>query len=490
MASHVPRRTLTAALAAIVALLCAAAPSAASDGKLNFERNATSAFDSVITGATATVRGWMASHYYRMRGYPPFFDQALSWAPPSDFYFDLYAIYSADRTDGMPDRDLLAAHPDWVLRDASQNRLYIPWDCSGGSCPQYAADIGNPGWRSYWISQARAQLAKGYRGIFIDDVNMEMRVGNGSGAFVRPTDPRTGQPMTDSDWRRYVAEFAEEIKAAFPSAEIVHNAIWWAPHSDRSVQREIDAADVVQMERGFNDPGIVGGSGTFGYQTYLDHVDWLHSRGSSVVYQPYGLNPTSREFELASYFLVQGPGDAIASDYQADPSNWWPGWDADLGSSAGGRYQWNALWRRDFAGGMVLVNEPGAQQKTVTLPPGNWTDLAGDRVTSVTLGPRQGKVLFGQGGGGGGGTTVTLKSKKPRVIYGTAISLTGRTGASSVAILRRSHGKWRRLLGRVKVVHGRYHVSVPARRRGSQRFRARTVDGAESNVARVRVRHA
>ena len=39
---------------------------------------------------------------------------------------------------------LATQHPDWILKDAAGNKLYIPWGCSGGICPQYAADIGNP----------------------------------------------------------------------------------------------------------------------------------------------------------------------------------------------------------------------------------------------------------------------------------------------------------------------------------------------------------
>jgi hypothetical protein len=391
---------IAAHLGAILAsLVLAGSAQAAGEGKVNFVRDATTPFDPYITNSTSAQRQWMRDHYSRIRGYAPFFDQALSWAPPAHFYLDLYAIYTADRTDGMADRDLLAAHPDWVLKDASGNRLYIPYACSGGICPQYAADIGNPEWRAWFINLARSMMAKGYTGIHLDDVNLEMRVGNGSGQSVRPIDPRTGQPMTDADWRRYMAEFTEQVRATFPDREISHNPIWWTPHSDPSVQREIDSANYVELERGFNDQGIVGGTGTFGYQTYLAHVDWLHGRGKGVMFEPYGLDATSRIFEIASYLLVSNGRDSLMSDYQADPGNWWPGWETNLGDAAGARYSWNGLIRRDFSAGMALVNEPGATTKTVALPAGaTWTDLAsGDTVSSVTLGARRGAVLIKQG---------------------------------------------------------------------------------------------
>jgi Hypothetical glycosyl hydrolase family 15 len=387
-------RTVVVLFAAIIVWMAESGPqaSASTGGELRFIRDAKSSFDPFITGATVAQRQWMNGHYEGMRGYSPFFDQALPWAPPSQFYMDLYAIYNNASGD-----QVIAQHPDWVLRDAAGKKLFIQWGCSGGTCPQYAADIGHPGFRSHWIEDAREQLEKGYDGIFIDDVNLAMKVSNGNGAFTRPLDPRTGSPMTDADWRRYVAEFTEEIRAAFPDATLSHNT-YWRDHAswraDSFTLRELAAADVIEIERGFNDGGIVGGEGTYGFETYLSHMDWLHSRGLSIMYQPYGLDWASREFEVASYYLVNDGGDSIVSDFQADPTNWWPGWDMDLGAPAGPRYEWNALLRRDFASGMVLVNQPGAAARTVTLPENStWTDLAGNNVTSVTLGARRAKVL-------------------------------------------------------------------------------------------------
>ena len=63
----------------------------------------------------------MRDHYWRMRGFAPFFAwYGLDWAPPSHVYRDLYAIYNG--TGGM---DFIEQHPDWVLRDSGGNELYI-----------------------------------------------------------------------------------------------------------------------------------------------------------------------------------------------------------------------------------------------------------------------------------------------------------------------------------------------------------------------------
>ena len=386
------RRSLTALLVLTAfTVISPTMASASSVGQFDFLRNATSSFDSTLAGSTTAQRQWMGQTYSRMRGYPPYFDQALSWAPPSDFYRDLYALYR----DASVDQSVIQQHPDWVLRDSQGRALYIPSGCDGTSCPQYAADIGSPGFRAWWVSQAQNTVAKGYEGVFVDDVNMEMRVSNGAGQDVRPIDPRTGAPMTDTNWRRYIAEFCEAIRTGLPTAQITHNALWWMDQSDPYVQREIKSADTIELERGFNDGGLTQGGGTFGYETFMNHIEWLHSLGKTVISEPYNLDSAKREYEMASLYLVKVAGDSITSDFQADPSNWWAGWGTDLGTPQGSRYVWNGLWRRDFSKGFVLTNEPGAATRTVQLD-GSYTRLSsGSQVSSVTLGAASGAVLIG-----------------------------------------------------------------------------------------------
>jgi Hypothetical glycosyl hydrolase family 15 len=367
------------------ALMLPAPVHASVQGQVNLVRNATSEFDGYTARATASQRLWIDAHYSSMRGYAPYFNQALSWAPPADFYRDLYAIYPSETS-------LIAEHPSWILKDTAGNNLYVPYGCDGSSCSQFAGDVGNPEFRRFWIERARGELADGYRGIFIDDVNLEMKVSNGTGKLVAPLDPRTGRPMTEADWQRYIAEFTEEIRAAMPSAEIVHNTNWWEDQNSTYVQREINSANAIELERGFSDAGLTGGTGRFAYKTLLAHIDWLHSLGKSVMLEPYLENSTQREFELASYFLINNSTDSLVSAYQTDPGNYWPGWETDLGAALGPRYEWNGLLRRDFRGGIVLTNPPEAPTASVALGR-SYTKLDGTVVSSVTLAARQGVVL-------------------------------------------------------------------------------------------------
>jgi hypothetical protein len=389
-------RPVLAALAAVVALSLATGPIAAAEaadaGSVQFAKAAEASFDAFSLNPSDAQKAWMRSHYERMRAYAPYFDSRLSWFPDAWAYQDAYAIYRTS--------PVATEHPEWILKDGSGNKLYIPFGCSGGVCPQYAGDFGNPAFRDWWIESATSKMAKGYRGLFIDDVNMEFRVGNGAGAEIAPRDPRTGATMTEANWRRYMAEFTEQVRHALPGKEIVHNALWFAGcgaaadscWSDPHIRRELLAADYVELERGLNDAGITGGGGRWGYETFMARIDWLHGQGKAVVFDSQATGAVGREYGLANYLLVSTGRDLLGNDPGGTPADWWDGYDVELGAAKGRRYAWNGLIRRDFDRGFALVNKPGGARRTVDLPPGS-TGPGGDARPTVELGGAEGAVV-------------------------------------------------------------------------------------------------
>jgi putative glycosyl hydrolase-like family 15 (GHL15) protein len=373
------------ALAASCQPVLAAGPGGGVPGSVRFAKVANSAFDVYTRSPTDAHKAWMRAHYARLLAYAPYFDSRLSWFRDAWVYKDLYAIYVGSA--------LASEHPDWILHDADGNQLYIPYACAGGTCTQWAGDPGNTAFRAFWIEQARATLRAGYRGLFVDDVNLFLsRVSDGHAKPVVPRDPRTAAPMTEADWRRYMAEFTEQIRAAFRDKEIVHNAIWYVGPSDPFVQRELASADVISIERGVNDSGLVRGGGTYGFESLLAYIDAIHARGGRVWFDAGAKTDAGREFGLASYFLVSTGGDYIGNDPRGTPDDWWPGYDVSLGTASGERRAWDGVLRRDFERGFVLVNQPGSPKQTVALD-GTWVDLAGREQTAVTLGPAEGAVL-------------------------------------------------------------------------------------------------
>ena len=384
---------LAAVLASILALAGAFAPGALADtaGTVHFVRSADTAFNKYTSSPSPEAEEWLRTHMWRMTVWSPYFDQKTSWFANGWVYDDAYAIYTESQ--------LATEHPEWILRDAAGDKLYIPYGCSGGSCPQYAADISNLAYRHHWIENLKEELAHGYRGVFIDDVNMNMQVGNGAEQHVAPIDPATGQPMTEEAWRHYMAQFMAEVRAALPSVEIVHNAIWFADEHAASanpdIRTELSSADIINLERGANDSGLTGGNGPWSLNAFLAYIDQIHALGRGVVLDGSKGDPQSLEYNLAAYFLISDGNDAVSGAEQT-PENWWAGWNVNLGEALGPRYSWQNLLRRDFSGGIVLLNPPGEPTRTVTLP-GAMRDVAGETLTSVTLGAKSAIILSGSG---------------------------------------------------------------------------------------------
>jgi hypothetical protein len=457
-------------LALLLGVLCIAAPANAdSIGKVRFVKEADTGFEPQVRAPSPAQADWMRTHYWRQKTYAPYFDSRTSWYPNAWTYKDAYAIYAHGNGEVNADQ-----HPNWVLKDAAGNRLYIPFGCQGGTCPQFAGDIGNPEFRAQWIAKAQGTLAAGaYRGLFVDDVNMELAVSNGNGENVAPIDPRTGKAMTLTDWRRYMAEFMEQIsaavRAAHPGIEVVHNAIWFDGHSDPSIQRALLTADTQNLERGVNDD-FHDGHGQFALSTFFDHIDWLHARGTGVVLDSYADTQDAAEYNLAAYFLVATERDGFRTNYRTTPGDWWSAYDLDLGKPRGARRTWNGLLRRDFERGYVLVNLPGGAPKTVNLPAGT-TGPDGSARAKVTLPAASGRVVVTRGGAatgsgpaGSSARSIELQSV-PNPRLGTsaeprlarAALVRGRVrgaaaGKVAVSVERKARGHWR------TVRHARVHL--------------------------------
>jgi hypothetical protein len=378
-----------------------------SAGVAQFMRTTDPSFDTYINSPSLSTQQWLQQHFAKMLVYSPYFDTRLSWYPNGFVYIDSYAIYTGSA--------LATQHPEWILKDSSGRKLYIPWGCSGGTCPQYAADTSNAAFRQYWISQAAPIIAKGYKGLFMDDVNMNFTVGDGYGNFVNPVDPNTGALMTWDAWRSYMAGFTEQVRAAFPAIEIIHNSVWYSGPSgvrdqDPYIKRQIAAANYQFIEFGVNDGGITGGTGIWSLNSLLGYVDRLHGLNNGAIFSGVATDAIGREYALANYFLISGGKDGLGNTVTT-PDTWWTGYDVNLGTPSGARTTWNNLLRRDFSGGMVLVNPPQSASITVTLP-ATYKRVDGTSVTSITLGGSQGAVLLSttQSGSDTSAPTVSIGS--------------------------------------------------------------------------------
>ncbi len=407
--------------AALIIFTFAVSAATADQGTVQPIRLAGTGFDEYISNPSQASQSWLRSNLWRMIVYSPYFDSRTNWYPNGWVYKDAYAVY--------PSGSIPSEHPEWIFKGPSGEKLWIPYQCAKGTCPEYAGNITNAGFRQHWIEEAKATLAKGYKGLFIDDVNMEFNVSNGNGEHVSPVDPATGQPMTSTAWRQYMAQFLEQIRSALPKIEIIHNVVWFSDGpsrlADPYIQREVKAANGVYLERGADDAGLTGGNGPWSLEAFLSFEEGVNALGSYVVEGDAANNQQEQQYDLASYFLINDGSDAIDVGFST-PKQFWPGWKVELGEARESRRVWEGLMRRDFTGGIDLLNEPGAPTRTVRLPK-RMENTQGEIVSSVTLPAASGAVLRYRKTAGktlpGGGSAGPLAEPAPVSEQGITLNL-------------------------------------------------------------------
>jgi hypothetical protein len=350
-----------------------------------------SSSDAFLSQASASDKTFVTSHIYRMMVYPDSIGYGvLAWNPNTWFYRDSSSLYHPGN-----DSDV-NANPSWVYRDSGGRPCYIKYgpQYPDGTYAQYAPDHGDAGFVAWWISQARIQFNAGFRGVWIDDVNLDINLANQTGDVI-PIDPRTGAPITAANYQLYLVQFLETVRAAFPGGELCHNALYWNgggnPSANPTLARQIQACNWYNIERGFDDGGIGGGFGRFNLRTIFDFIDQIHGLGSEFIAEQTPGVSNSDYYPLACFLLVSDGVDM----YQVSEGGFPPGWPAinyiDLGAPAGARYDWNGLIRRDFANGIVLIAEPGGFGGGSL--GGTFTDPTGNSVSSVNLTSRTGTIL-------------------------------------------------------------------------------------------------
>lgn len=377
------------AVSAVAAQTSQAASSAA--GSVRFVQKASnSEFDRFTKNPSAARKQTMRGLYTGMIVSSPYFDSRLKWFPGAWAYRGLYTAF--------PGAAIVRQHPSWFLRQRGRSGAlaHVPFDCEGGSCPQLAADIANPSFRRHWINDAKTLVRRGYKTIYIDDVNMIRRVSDGNGKELTPYSPHLRKNVSRHAWRVYIARFARQIRRSLPrKIKIVHNVIWFAAGSkDRLTRIQMRSANIIALERGINDPGLTGGRGYFGLNNYMNYASFIHKLKRPVLYDENTASDEERDYGLAGYFLINNGKDYLGSSPSGNPDKFFSGYRVKLGKPTSGRKRSRSgLFKRSFQNGVVLLNEPGAGTKTVALK-GSYRTADGRAVGSkITLAASRGAVL-------------------------------------------------------------------------------------------------
>ncbi|RZI82355.1 MAG: hypothetical protein EOP38_16185 [Rubrivivax sp.] len=358
----------------------------------------------------AAHNSWNAAHYTRAEVHRPHSDQYLPWFNGGLVYFKSHAA-----------NGFTIPNPAWILKNSAGQEARINWSGNGCYLCQAALDIGNPEVRAFLIGKAKEAVAgangKAYKGLWVDDVNMSLYLLSPTGQRLNPIDPRTGVEMTDDNWQRYMAEWMEALRAALPATmDIYHNAKYYVDGwgNQTYTTRQIRASTGIHLEGGFSDPNLGKDpwlESPFSVAALARYIQRIHAQGKNVIMDSGTDNDQMRDYGLAAFHIFSGANDMLSSFSGNRPTDWWPGYDIDLGApttAAPVQPTGSGLWRRDFANGVALLLQPTGQEQPVDLPR-SMVDSNGRVVTQVRLKPRQAAVLTNLPSGGVGGEGLIQK---------------------------------------------------------------------------------
>lgn len=286
--------------------------------------------------------------------------------------------------------DVLATNPEWLLRDAAGARL-----TSGGYPWLSLADVGSRSYQDAWAANVIAEAkAEGWDGVFLDDVNSTLKY------HLEPS--RVAKYPSEAAWaaatRSMIATVGPRLRRAgfLAIANICctreHLGVWkdWL----RFLSGGMDET-FAKWGRNASE-GYIWDWGASGWKAQLDEVAEAESQQKYFlgVSQSGAADPRAARYGLATMLLAANGRSTftMASDYTNE--NWFPEYEAAgrLGAPAGDYRRVGVAYRRDFVGGVVLVN-PGQAAVTVDLG-GSYALPDGTAVSSLALEPTSGALLL------------------------------------------------------------------------------------------------
>jgi hypothetical protein len=289
-------------------------------------------------------------------------------------------------TDWSGYADAKANHPDWFLRDRNGSPLIFK-DFPAGR----VMDVGNRLYQDEGAARV-IKLAKagGFDGVFLDDANASLRwiVRGGSSECVKYP--------TNLQWQSAVYSFLSNVGPQLHRADLLAVAniggSTITPGLWEKWNGQIDGA----MEESFTR----GGSGADSlandaWPVKLSHALWSEQNGKISLDHARTATRAGARYALATMLLAARTENLLYASAGYSDEVWWPEYAIanSLGRPTGGyRVLRNGVYRRDFTGGVVLVNPRTRPASRIRLG-GTFSGSGLRSVTAVSLAPTSGVVL-------------------------------------------------------------------------------------------------
>lgn len=250
-------------------------------------------------------------------------------------------------------------HPDWFLRDGQGNLLYE----DEGDSHYVLMDPSNAGWRNFWLDRARQSVEQGgWDGIFIDNVeaslNKRHKVGGIPAAYA--TDEAYQTAVQDFLRFIYTGYFGPQGHPLFANIIELQDPVVWF-HYLENLDGVMDENFAVNWKGRYYSSAE--------WEQDLHRLEMAEQLGKRIVLVAPGSEGdlTREQFAFGSFLLI---ADTRATFRYTSPEAYeqawvYDDWNLDLGAPLGPRYRVNAVWKRDFAHGSVIV-DPAAHTAQIS----------------------------------------------------------------------------------------------------------------------------
>jgi hypothetical protein len=280
----------------------------------------------------------------------------------------------------------------WFVHQTDSGEPQSSTDLSSGrvgnSTGWNQADISNPAWQQYTLTQVlRNMAATGSNGWFADSFDYGIgAAGYGGTVPTRYQGTNAANPADwpgGAAWTTQLGSWAQTVETAFGSYNAANGTSYkFLPNLD---------ALVTSWEPSWYDNSsgapFIDGAFLEDFGSWTDTYDWTLSmnrglsftdNGKIIIMQPYTTASPSTaagaqqvDFYLGTYLLLKGDQTYLNID-AGGGAQYFPQYQVNLGapttplpSNVSG-YLWNGVYRRDFQNGFVLVN-PGSTSYTLNL---------------------------------------------------------------------------------------------------------------------------
>jgi len=277
------------------------------------------------------------------------------------------------------------SHPEWFLKDTSGRRVnWASWPHS------WQMDVGSRSYQRAWAGNvARDLRSHGWDGVFVDGISRTMQYPWYLNGRVLAKYPGT------DDYARATTRFLRRVGPALRRRHLVVGNIndatlplWrrWVGYTSGTSKEWWTKSSV---NRGV---GMLTGADWAYQMRLLSEAQARHKIFIAIAYGPADDVP-AMDYARASFLLfARGSRSALSYSPWCSPEPSAPYWREDVGAPSRAPSQVGSVWRREFSGGIVVVNPTNSQ--TVTLPLGApYLGPNGSVVTSVVLPPHTGLTL-------------------------------------------------------------------------------------------------